>query len=97
MTWSYSRISSFSMCPYKFYLKYLYGSEDEELFFASYGKYAHSIIEKYLNGDIPKDELGSYYLEHYTERVKGVRPSGKVSASYLLKGLKYFEDFEGFP
>ncbi|MGN1156970.1 MAG: PD-(D/E)XK nuclease family protein, partial [Agathobacter sp.] len=54
MVWSYSRITSYETCPYRFFLTYILKLEKKRLFFSDYGSFIHSIIEKYLNGELKK-------------------------------------------
>lgn len=95
-TWSHSRIGSFKMCPYMFYLTYIEGEKDEDMFFSSYGSFIHKIIEKYLKHELNKDELPTYYLLNYSSNVKGKIPSPAIGSSYFQKGLDYFKNIN-FP
>lgn len=89
MTWSYSRLSSFESCPYKFYLKYIRNYDDEPRFFSSFGSFIHLIIEKFLKGELKKEELATYYLINFRKEVTGDPPSNKVFSSYFQQGLDY--------
>lgn len=75
MTWSYSRISSFEDCPYRWYLKYLRGLRGGRRFFSDYGSFMHKTIEKYLTGSLPKSELVPYYLTNFAQEVRPPAPS----------------------
>ena len=94
MTFSYSRLSSFSDCRYGWYLKYIDGTEDQELFYASYGKFIHSILQKFYEGELMREELTSTFLQGFLTEVKGKYPSDKIAASYVQKGIEYFDNFE---
>lgn len=91
MTWSYSRITSFEDCPYRFFLKYIKLIPGEKKFFASYGTFMHSILEKFLSGELSQDELVPYYLLHYMQEIPQRAPSSKVSSNYFSQGLDYLE------
>lgn len=93
MTWSYSRISCFEKCPYKFYLKYIYGLEENDMFYASYGKYIHSLLERFYKGKIKKEDLKKEFIINYSTEVKGERPPGDISYKYFQMGLNYFSSF----
>ena len=83
MTWSFSRISTFHSCPYSFYLKYIALADTQKQFFASYGKFIHSILERYLSGKLAKDELPLYYLAHFFSEVSKDAPSSKIYWDYF--------------
>lgn len=89
MTWSYSRITTFEDCPYKFYLKYIRGYEDEPRFFSSFGSFIHLIIEKFLKNELKQSELTAFYLSNFRSEVKGKPPSEKVFSSYFEQGFDY--------
>lgn len=90
MTWSYSRLTCFEQCPYKFLLTYLHPSDERPQFFSDYGSFVHGLLEKYYHGELQWEELSSYYLIHFYRDVIGRAPSDKVFAGYFLKGLDYF-------
>lgn len=62
MTWSYSRITAYEDCPYRFYLKYIKKIKGVRHFFSDYGSFMHLIIQKFLTGELKKSELVGYYL-----------------------------------
>ena len=95
-TWSYSRLTSFEMCPYKFFLTYIKQYEGAPLFFSDFGSFIHKIIEMYLNGDLKKDELAQYYLLHFRENVRGKAPKPEIFKSYFEQGLQYLSNID-FP
>lgn len=94
--WSYSRVGCFSDCPYKFFLKYLYGLKEEPMFYASYGSFIHKILEEYYKGIISKEEMKSRFLSGFSKEVRGERPSADVVSKYIEDGYKYFSNFEPF-
>lgn len=97
MTWSYSRISSFEDCPYRWYLKYLRGLRGGRRFFSDYGSFMHKTIEKYLTGSLPKSELVPYYLTNFAQEVRPPAPSYAVFCSYFEQGLQYLRREELLP
>ena len=97
MTWSYSRIECFDDCPYKWFMKYIKELEEEPRFYSSYGTFMHSLIEKYLNGELKADELPLEFLVGFSENVKGFRPKESIVQSYIDKGLDYLKNIEMFP
>ena len=96
MVWSHSRITTYEMCPYKFFLTYILKLPKQRLFFSDYGSYAHSIIEKKLNGELTDEELDVYYLLNFRDNVIGKAPNTKIFQNYFKQGLSYFGDFN-FP
>jgi len=97
MVWSYSRVSCFEQCPYKFYTKYIYGQEEQEMFYASYGKFMHKLIEEYYKEGTSREDLKIKFLFDFSKEVKGFRPSDKIVRDYLEKGCNYFDTLEPFP
>lgn len=97
MTWSYSRITTFEDCHYCFLLKYIKKlKRKERKFFADYGSFIHLIIQKYLTGELKKDELVGYYLIHFRENVVGKAPTYSIFQNYFKQGINYLKNIE-FP
>lgn len=65
MTWSFSRLHTWEVCPYSFYLKYIEEREGEQNFYAANGKLMHEVFEKLLNKEISLDECTEYYAENF--------------------------------
>lgn len=95
-TWSYSRITTFEMCPYQFFLTYIKPAEKQPLFFSDYGLFIHKIIERYLNGEFSAKELVPYYLKNYRANICANAPSQAVFKSYFEQGLAYLQNID-FP
>lgn len=96
MTFSYSRINSFKQCKYGFFLKYIKHCDSKNNFFAMYGTFMHTIIEKFLAKDLLKEELVSYYIENFTKVVTAKPPSSKIYKNYFNSGLVYLSNMS-FP
>lgn len=96
MVWSYSRITTYETCPYRFFLVYILNVEKQRLFFSDYGSFMHSIIEKYLTGVLKKCELDKYYLSEFYNNVKGKAPNISIFKNYFQQGLEYVKNFS-FP
>lgn len=96
MVWSYSRISCFDQCPYHFFLKYIYGEEEEDRFYTSYGSFIHTLIERYYNGELKKEELPEEFLLGFSNHVKGKRPQESTVEKYIQSGVNYFKNFTEF-
>lgn len=96
MLWSYSRISSYDDCPYKFYLKYIFGAEDNELFYSSYGKFMHKLLEWFYKGEITKNEMRTRFLCGFSREIGGEYPKENIVTGYIKKGSDYFKTFKPF-
>lgn len=94
MTWSYSRATSFEDCPYQWFLQYIRGEPREEKFYASYGSFVHSLLERYYKGEIDKDNLYLEFLSGFQEEVSGERPSPNIVSKYINGGKSYFRHFQ---
>ncbi len=97
MTWSYSRVSCFEECRYKWFLKYIHGSKEKPMFYASYGSFMHKLIEMFYRGEIEQGEMKTRFLLDFKDEVQGDRPSDKIVQSYIEKGLEYLASFRPFP
>ncbi len=97
MTWSYSRVSSFFDCPYKFFMRYLAGLKEDDCFYATYGSFIHKLIERYYNGEISKDDMATEYCTNFYDEVRGIRPKPNVVENYFNAGFDYLAGFEPFP
>lgn len=97
MTWSYSRISSFEACPYAWFMKYILEEEERPTFYASYGKFIHSLIERCCRGDLTREELPTAFLLGFSSEVQGERPNSEIVRKYISLGTEYFRSFDGFP
>lgn len=91
ITWSYSRLTTFEECKYKWLLKYRLNLSGIGQFFAQYGIFIHHILELYLSGRLSGEELYLYYVTHFSEHVTGRPPSRKVLTNYYTQGLEYFK------
>lgn len=102
MTWSYSRLTAFEECPYKWFLTYLYRDENGKPlkkrsgFFAEFGSYMHLILQMYLDGILCKEDLPMFYLKHFAANVRAKPPNFKIYQNYFEQGLRYFETID-FP
>ena len=102
MVWSYSRVSSFSECPYKWFLTYLYRDRDgrhlrkRSCFFAEYGSYIHLILQMYFRGLLRKEDLPTFYVRHFEKNVRAKAPNRKIYLNYFKQGFSYFEQL-AFP
>lgn len=99
LQYSFSRLNCYHTCPYSYYLKYILNKPDEQNAFALYGTHAHSILEKYFNGELELFELADYYEDHFDEAVPLDFPPNAycdLGQKYYDGGLTYFNEFQGF-
>lgn len=94
MVWSYSRITAFESCPYKFFLSYISRLDKKPLFFSDYGTLMHRIIEKKLKGELNSSELVPYYLSHFRQDIKGFAPTRAIFKTYFEQGLQYLRHMD---
>ena len=96
-TWSYSRISSYYNCKWKFFLRYIRESKEREQFYSSYGKFMHQLIERFYKKELTKSEMLMEFLLGYKDNVVGTKPPNVSGAAYIEKGVQYLRAFEPFP
>lgn len=94
MTWSYSRISTFDTCPYKFYLKYIEPQTSRPMFFSEYGSFMHQLLEQLYSGKITSQQAQYTYVTRFASSVAGRSPSDNVFADYFKQGLECLKSFE---
>ena len=99
--YSYSQLSSFSDCPYSYYLKHIEGVEDQSNAFAEQGTLIHDILDKWAKKELKKEELAAEYARRYPDEVLTSFPRILTAKGYAektyLQGLTYFENFDEFP
>ena len=93
MTWSYSRLTCYEQCPYKFYLKYIDPVPTKEMFYSSFGSFFHEILAGLFSGQISKEEAEMEFINGFQTKVKGDRPDAKQSISRFRDGLEYIRSF----
>lgn len=97
MVWSYSRIDTYKDCPHRFYLKYIKEYEEEDMFYASFGKFMHGILEDFYLGNISKDDAKQRFLTDFKTEVKGFRPKEETVARYIEDGYEYLKNLALLP
>jgi hypothetical protein len=97
MTWSYSRLSSFDNCKYKWFLSYILDEKEAPMFYAQYGSFIHSLLERYYKGELPKEQLLTEFLLNFSTEVQGERPPAETVQKYIRLGTEYFRDFQPLP
>lgn len=95
MRWSYSRITSFEQCPYGWFLKYIHGSSEEELFYASFGSFMHKLLEKFYKGKASPAELEAEFFINFNDNVHGDRP--KNIDQYIEQGSAFLRNLKPIP
>lgn len=93
MVWSYSRLTTFEDCPYRFYLNYILHEHKEPRFFSDYGSFIHKLMEQYLSGEMPREEMLPFYLRNFPTEIRGAAPSIDMYRKYLNQGVQYLETF----
>lgn len=97
MTWSYSRVKTFYDCPYRWFLKYIYGCKEVPMFYSSYGSFMHKLLEQFYKGELTKEQMRTKFLFDFKDEVKGERPQASTVQKYIQCGLDYLEQFQPLP
>lgn len=101
--YSYSQLSTFSECPFSYYLGHIESPKPEEApnAWAEQGILVHDILDKWAKGELRVDELAEVYKQRYPNEVVTSFPRILAKNNYAEKtyqqGLEYFETFQGFP
>ena len=97
MVWSFSRISAFHECPYRFFMRYICAEDDvAPMFFAGYGSFIHSILCDFYTGRISRDEAVTRYLKDFQKSVNGSAPSPDIFGNYFRQGLSFLQNMQPF-
>lgn len=91
MTWSYSRISSFEKCPYKFFLTYIAPSKKLPQFFSDYGSFMHGLLADYYSGRLTADGAVRAYLTGFQRHVAAKAPDSGIFTKYFQQGLSHLK------
>lgn len=91
MIWSYSRISSFNSCPYKFFLTYIKPCSQQPLFFSGYGSFIHELLADYYSGKKSREDVVNEYLTEFRTRIIGRAPDKKIFTNYFHQGLSHLK------
>jgi GTPase SAR1 family protein len=91
--WSFSRIETFTTCPYCFWLQYIQGMKGNDSFFGQFGSFVHELLDRYNKGELFTFDLISEYEKHYNEKVTE-QVTDVISQSYYNKGWEFFSNFE---
>lgn len=99
--YSYSQLSSFSECPYSFFLQKIEKNPNmTENAFASQGTLIHDILDQWAKKELSKDQLAPEYSRRYPLEVTQPWPRMLASKGYAEKayniGLDYFNNFDEF-
>ena len=95
MIYSYSRLSTYDLCPYCFKLTYIDKLKRYQNAFAEYGLLIHEIFERYLRDEIKKKNLLEYYKKNYEYFViSEFPPFHNMQQTYYDAGIKFFKDID---
>ena len=96
MKYSYSSLGTFNHCRYAFLQTYINAEARMGNFFSDFGKFSHSILEKYFKDILDIYQLPLYYQKNYKKSIKHscpIYPKG-MAEKYYQEGLTFFENFE---
>lgn len=91
MTWSFSRISAFESCPYKFFLTYIAPCDKVPLFFSSYGSFIHELLARYYGTQQGREDIVMEYLTGFQSHVVGKAPDTNIFSRYFQQGLSHLK------
>ena len=94
---SYSRVKLFNECSYAWFLRYMCGYNERPMFYSTFGRLAHELIEKYYTGEISKEQLPVEYIKGFFEKVSHYGAPDSVIENYQQQGFEYFKNFKEFP
>lgn len=97
--WSFSKLSSYSECPFGFWLKYCQDPPlpDEGNAWSDFGNLCHKLLEEYARGELSIFQLPEEYEARYSSAVVHNFPplaKGYPEKTYN-QGYDYFANFEG--
>ena len=78
-------------------MTYILDEKEAPMFYASYGSFIHSLLERYYTGKLKQDELLTAFLLGFSTEVRGERPSSEIARKYLALGADYFRNFRPLP
>ena len=92
---SYSAISTYESCPYAYKLTYLDSLPRQTNFYAEYGSFIHTCMEKFFKGELEAFELSQFYEDNYKLIVKTPAPPSPyfIDDKYKREGKEFFDNF----
>ena len=97
MTWSYSRVSGFSECQYKWFLRYIRKLPEQPRFYASYGSFMHRLLAAYYKGEASRVEQLIKFLFGFQKEVCGPRPQESTVSKFIHAGSEYLRRLQPSP
>lgn len=98
MTWSFSRIQAYNICPYMFYLQYIKEIPQTNNAFAQFGTLCHDLLNRYFKGELLVFELLDEYVNNFYNVVTEPFPPNQfvdLRERYFQDGYRYFQAFDG--
>jgi len=99
MTWSYSRLTAYTTCPYSWFLKYILGEDTSSNFYAEYGTFMHELLSKFYKNEASKDSILLEFLTGFSHNVPSIVDSQYFESTkekYFDLGAEYLETFKPF-
>lgn len=97
--YSFSKLSSWWVCPHGYYLRYIEHQAGIGNAFASYGTFVHELMELYAKGELSLADLPSVYDWKFDTSVPEKFPYNKyvnLRQSYYQQGLEFLKTFQGY-
>lgn len=97
--YSFSKLSSWWVCPYGYYQRYIEHKHGIGNAFASFGTLVHELMEKYAKGEAELWDLPQMYEWMFDASVPEKFPYNKyvdLKKSYYDQGLNFLKHFQGY-
>lgn len=97
--YSFSKLSSWWVCPYGWKLRYIDHLSGVGNAFSSYGSFVHSLMERYAKGELEIWDLPTTYEWEFDTAVPEKFPYNKfvvLRDSYYKQGLEFLQNFQGY-
>lgn len=97
--YSFSKLSSWWVCPYGYYQRYIEHKAGIGNAFASFGTLVHELLEKYAKGEAELWDLPQMYEWMFDAAVPEKFPYNRytnLKKSYYEQGLSFLKRFQGY-
>lgn len=90
MVFSFSNLTAFETCPYSWYLKYIQNEEGENNIYGEFGSCCHTILEKFVKGEIQQEDLTTEYIDEFEKTVTPTPWNENAITPLFNAGFDYF-------
>lgn len=93
MRWSYSRLTAFEECRYRFFLKYILCEQDADNYYSRYGSLVHEILADFYRGNITADDCYTRFITSYPAISYGSVKT-ETKSKYYDEAKNYFRSLQ---